>query len=83
MASVDYVLLTVEILALPSSWSSGSSDGLGVSVGTAAESWVGRGLTLVTGSDLPRHSDGRTCCLTRNIVKVSSVFDTTNCNVLL
>jgi len=48
-----------------------SAGSVGVNVGSVVrEIWVDRGLTRVTGSHLPRHSDSHTCCLTRSVIRV-------------
>ncbi|KAK7080427.1 WD repeat-containing protein 17 [Halocaridina rubra] len=46
----------------------------GLDINECPEMWSDIGVTRVSGSHLPRHSDSQVCCITNQIIKGSSYF---------
>ncbi|KAK3876979.1 hypothetical protein Pcinc_018267 [Petrolisthes cinctipes] len=70
-----YEFLGQYITTARTKWERGESDwGVVTSNTSACWLWCDSGVTRVSGSHLPRHSDSQTCCITNQIIKGPSYF---------
>ncbi|XP_066956128.1 WD repeat-containing protein 17-like isoform X1 [Macrobrachium rosenbergii] len=68
-----YEFLNEYIATAKIKWDQGDSN-WGVDTTESPEMWSDVGVTRVSGSHLPRHSDSQICCITNRIIKGSSYF---------